>query len=327
MALGQTWMLGAAEGDDDVTYTAREIRLPTDALVSTQGVCGPDDYRVVQRAAGANMSVDVGAGSAVVTGATAAQRKYIQPNDATVNVDGFAAPSSGTLHYLIYLQVHDKQLGAGADYTPQLAITSAATLPATPSNAIPLADVTVAAGQASITTADIVDLRPRATSIPALDAYAEFYSQQNPSTGNAIPRQQQILYRPAGVRYTKAFTVGTHILDATKGQIDSIPFTGLWGVYACHRSHHIGPAELMVKRTSAALGEIRIPAAGSQGGNAAADTTLATLFGVIPCQRGDTLGCYYYQDAVTQTHLYDPNNEIAFRVWYVGPLPGIVGLS
>ncbi len=179
MALEQTVWLGAVPDDDTIKYVAREWRAVVDALVTTAGVCGTNDFKVTQRAAGANASFDVLAGLAVVPSSGTAQGKYVQRNNATANsadadvaVSTPAPPSSGTREHLIYLRVNDKQGDATATgYSPAFALLqdtgSGIPIASIPKNSIPLAGLTRRAGQTSVVNADIRDLRPRAAGLDA----------------------------------------------------------------------------------------------------------------------------------------------------------------
>jgi hypothetical protein len=165
--------LGALPGDEAAapSYSAREWRLLVDALCTAEGVVGLGDLKVGPRGAGANFSVDIAAGKAVVQGdSISGQGKYVAASTAVENrgTGVIAAPASGTRHYLIALRVFDRQSDSGAAYGFDLVIvppSGTGALAAVPPTAIPLADVSVASGQTSITAANIVDLRPFAASL------------------------------------------------------------------------------------------------------------------------------------------------------------------
>lgn len=163
------WMQ-AAVGDSAVSYSAAAYRYGLlAALFTTSGVIDPINsggLQVVQHAAGANMSVDVGAGTAVIPGTDVSlQGSYFCANDAGgVNLTVPAAPGSGTRVHRVVAQVQDHLNNAGyAVNTYQwvlslLADTGSGT-PATPASAISLATVSVSAGQANVTNANITDTR------------------------------------------------------------------------------------------------------------------------------------------------------------------------
>ena len=155
-----------------VEYTAEDVRYQL-ATMSGLGECviGLPDYRVVQRAAGANMSVDVAAGSGYVRGDTAArQGLYHVVNDATVNVVVSAADSTDPRIDQIVLRVYDDSYDGSGDNMAELAViagtpTTGADLDnrdgaaALPDTAMRLADILVDAGATSIVDADIAGAR------------------------------------------------------------------------------------------------------------------------------------------------------------------------
>lgn len=163
------WMQ-AATGDSAVSYSAANYRYGLlSALFTKTGVIDPINsggLQVVQHAAGANMSVDVNAGTAIIPGTDVSlQGNYFCANDAGgVNLTVPAAPASGTRVHRVVAQVQDRLNNAGyAANTYQwvlslLADTGSGT-PATPASAISLATVSVSAGQSSVTNANITDTR------------------------------------------------------------------------------------------------------------------------------------------------------------------------
>src|SRR5688500_13417181 len=72
------------------------------------GVMKPSDLRTTQRGAGANMSVDVSSGAALVPGTVVThQGFYYVFNDATVNLTIAASDPSNPRHDLIVARVRD----------------------------------------------------------------------------------------------------------------------------------------------------------------------------------------------------------------------------
>lgn len=148
------------------THSARMDRRLLEAL-STEGLV--DGLAVTQRAAGANLSVDVAAGLAVITGdGQARDGRYLVELSATENVAIGAAPGSDSRIDLVVLTVRNSEISGGDDdaIVQVIAGTVAASpvAPALPASSIPLAEVTVAAGAATITDANITDVRPARTS-------------------------------------------------------------------------------------------------------------------------------------------------------------------
>jgi len=179
------WMQ-AAIGDPPLPYSATQDRGLIDTIATAPGVVLGGDLRVSQRAAGANMSVDVAAGSAFVAGgAVAGQGKYLCQSTSVINVPVSPAPGAGTRTDLVVAQVNDKQSDGGPYYNwNPVVLAGTATVPAGMS-AIPLATIAVAAGVVSIVAANITDARPFATSFSSV-AVAPTYSSlpANPRQGD-----------------------------------------------------------------------------------------------------------------------------------------------
>jgi hypothetical protein len=146
-----------------------------------EGYLSAGSFQVIQRAAGANMTVDVqssvGEGAIVTGDSVTAQGKYfVPPTAANVNVDIAAADATNPRNDLVVLEVKDDQHDASGlnlarvrviTGTPNAsaALTNAPGVngtPALPSSCLALAVVRVAAGAPSITSAAIGDRRPSA---------------------------------------------------------------------------------------------------------------------------------------------------------------------
>jgi len=197
MANPQTIDLGAAYLDaDTLRWPAWGLRHDY-GLSPGEGAAGYEDFRVLQRQAGANMSVDVGATAAGlmvawVRGSTrTGQGLYRGDNvdrtapttstyKAQLNVDVSANASGNPRLDMVVLEVLDAK-HTGASSTLQIRVvagtgsvgatldnrTGAAALPA---SSILLADILVTNGAVSIVTADIRDRRafPLAGVVPPL---------------------------------------------------------------------------------------------------------------------------------------------------------------
>lgn len=147
----------------NVTYSARLARLLADALAPTEGVVS--GLAVSQRGAGANNSVDVALGVAIIKGDDQAdQGKYAVRNTATVNVAMSAAPVSNARIDLIVLKIRDPNAGgASGDDAVLTTVDGVASgspvAPATPASTIVLAQVLRTSGDTSVTTGMITDVR------------------------------------------------------------------------------------------------------------------------------------------------------------------------
>jgi hypothetical protein len=155
------------DGND---YPARLDRQFIEDVFDVEGVIKPAGgaLKVSPRAAGANMSVDVAAGRAVVRGDDEAnQGHYRVISTAVENLPIGAAPGSDSRIDLIVARVRDAAVtgGVSSDWLLEVipgAVAAAPVAPAVPPTAIPLAEVSVAAGTASIDAAKITDRRTAA---------------------------------------------------------------------------------------------------------------------------------------------------------------------
>jgi hypothetical protein len=164
-----TRWLQAPTGGTVQTYSGVMDRLLIGSIWPTEGILGLGHLKVAQRAAGANMSVDVAAGSAAITNDWVSNGGAYHTNEsATVNVAIPAAPASGTRTHIIVEQINDPQSDGGTNYVsaPACIADTGSGQPATPKSALLLATVSVAAGTASITNALITDKRNLASGIP-----------------------------------------------------------------------------------------------------------------------------------------------------------------
>ena len=172
---------------DGNTHPAEEVRLSHSAMLGSSsasfsggvgasdrahGVVNSGDFAVTQRAAGANMSVDVAAGHAWVRGTESQhQGAYHVYNDATVNLSLAASDATNPRVDLVIIRVQDA-FYSGETKTASVTVvtgTPAASPadPSLPANALVLARVRVAATTSSIGTANITDVRTRAAAIAA----------------------------------------------------------------------------------------------------------------------------------------------------------------
>lgn len=168
----------------DAEYTGADLGLPYRDIVS-EGVAGTTDLQVTQRGAGANMSVDVAAGVAWIKGddSAAAQPTYRVYNDATKNLTVTAADATNPRIDLVIAEVRDAAFsGVSTDWRLRVVAGTPAgspSAPATPSNSIVLARLSVPALDTTIGTAQITDYRPR----------AGLFSSLGPPAVTALPTQ------------------------------------------------------------------------------------------------------------------------------------------
>jgi hypothetical protein len=152
------------------TYHAKELGVLYRDLLS-EGIIGPGDLAVSQRAAGANMSVDVADGATWVLGDDdpARQPLYRCRNDAVVNLAIAAADATKPRVDRIVAHVYDAQFAGAQNKWALEVLQGVATAGATDvnllgadaigNNELELARVVVPAAAASIVNANIVDYR------------------------------------------------------------------------------------------------------------------------------------------------------------------------
>ena len=152
-------------------HTAENDRAFFDALLSSrEGAFGPTDQLVVQRAAGANMSVDVGAGKVAIKGDTNVnQGMYVAWNDAAANLVISASSPSNPRRDLIVARVRDAFYTGATNAWDLMVITgtpaAVPTDPTVPDNCLLLARIAVGTSVTTITNANITDLRPRLATV------------------------------------------------------------------------------------------------------------------------------------------------------------------
>lgn len=154
----------ATGADPEIEYGAQEhFRQFLDAITITGGGrLKFSEFRLSQRAAGANFSVDLSAGYYVISGTTspvAVQGKYLVHTTAVINIPTPSAPASGTRIHRIVAQVNDKAVDGGSTYGWRIWLledTGSGT-PAVPANARNIGTVSISSGQANVLDSHIVD--------------------------------------------------------------------------------------------------------------------------------------------------------------------------
>lgn len=156
----------AKPGDAEVSYAPAMDRQLFAVTFPAPGVIGRNDLAVSPRAEGANMSVDVAPGTAIVECDTTANGgSYLCAEPVKVNVPIPAAPSSGSRTHLIVMQARDPQGDAGSNYlSAPICVPDTGGGATLPNSAELLAKVTVIAGKAAVTADMIADARARAAS-------------------------------------------------------------------------------------------------------------------------------------------------------------------
>jgi hypothetical protein len=135
------------------------------------GVVSAGDLAVTQNGT-PNMSVNVAAGRAFIRGTETAslnQGVYSFFNDGAVNLAVAAADPTNPRRDLVIAQVRDSNYSGGVNDARLTVVTGTPAAspsdPTPPANALVLARIAVAAGATSVVTANITDLRTRATGL------------------------------------------------------------------------------------------------------------------------------------------------------------------
>lgn len=132
------------------------------------GIVRTGHLAVSQKSGGANMSVDVAKGLALITGSSSlAQGVYAFANDATTNLAIAAADVSNPRRDLVIAQIRDNEEDAGGQNDARLYVVTGTPAgspsdPTVPPSCLVLARVAVAAGATSITNGNITALAGKA---------------------------------------------------------------------------------------------------------------------------------------------------------------------
>lgn len=146
-------------------YAARLDRMLM-AQLWDEGVMDLAAFKVTQRGAGANFSVDVAAGEVVIAGDDQTnQGNYLARSIATINAAITAAPGANSRYDLVCIRINDPNAGGSAGNTASIVVTAGTpaaspAVPATPASSLPIAIIgPISTGVASITNAIITDAR------------------------------------------------------------------------------------------------------------------------------------------------------------------------
>lgn len=254
------------------TYDAIRLRTAIQDITGlTEGIVGTGDLAVTQRAAGANMSVDVAVGACWVQGDDVTrQGLYHCYNDAAVNLSVNSNSSGSTRTDTVVMHVYDSAAGAIADQALLEIVqgTPGAGAPTIGNTQMPIANITVANGAASIVNANIADLRVySATSFvrePAMPRAAVWHSvDQSVGSGTTVP----------GLRLafnSHRYDTGGFHSDSTNNSRLTIPQSGFYLVEFHGRwaASSLGErrADIFINGTTTSL-QTSVFAAGAAGSN------------------------------------------------------------
>jgi len=157
------------------THSAALFRQANDASYVRRGVLGASEYNVAQQAS-PNMSVQVGAGRALVPGTQgvtpagfnwSTQGSYFVENDGAATVTLAASNPTNPRIDVVYVAVQDAFYSGSNNQVVLGVVTGVASsspvTPSVPANAIALANVAVAANATTIVNANITNLANAST--------------------------------------------------------------------------------------------------------------------------------------------------------------------
>lgn len=170
------------------SYTADILRRVTKLLRGSQGVATSTDMSVAQNGT-PNMSVNVAAGQAAVDGTqdVVHQGTYVGLNDATANFSIAASDPTNPRIDIVVAQFEDS-VYSGANNDFKIAVVTGSPAgspvpPATPANAMVLAQVLVGATVTSIVNANITDQRTFVQSTGARGVLPGGYAEPSTTQG------------------------------------------------------------------------------------------------------------------------------------------------
>lgn len=148
----------------DGCHTAQGDRLIISGLVCVEGVKNPSSGELAVSDGPSGLQVVVAAGHAFIEGdSVAGQGMYHVYNDANETLTCSAADPTDPRIDLVVARVYDSQYTGSLDEWRLEIVTGtpspSPSAPATPASAIPLARVTVAAGDTALSSGDITDVR------------------------------------------------------------------------------------------------------------------------------------------------------------------------
>jgi hypothetical protein len=218
-----------------VSFTALGDRQLIASLWKSGGVVDHvgGHLKASQRAAGANMSVDIAVGGAIIYGTDVAAQACIHArSDAVVNVPVNAAPGAGTSRIdRIYARWLDADVLGGSSswligYVAGVAAASPSA-PVLPASAIPITQFTVLNTTTSITTGMLTDQRLQAARVGEGLIVAEYTTPSQPCGNGAVI--DKTLGSPT-IRPSVAATAGQFWQAGTPTRL-LCPFTGVYDVF------------------------------------------------------------------------------------------------
>jgi hypothetical protein len=250
--------------NDTTTQNADELRLERYHMTGgISGVVGTTSYAVSERGAGANMSVDVASGGAVIVGTEdSLQGSYFVTNDATVNLAVTAADATNPRKDLVVLYVRDS-FYSGANNDAQLVVV-AGTPAASPSepdldalgyeNYLVLALIDVPASDTAISNAQITNRRDYVSAVGSTLVVTSSTRPAGPYEGQRIyetDTDRELVYN--GSDWTLPKTFGAYVCTAATRPASGI-YEGMQIYETDTNRHYHYSGAVWVPRTSSFRG-------------------------------------------------------------------------
>jgi hypothetical protein len=202
-----------------ICYGAADYRLLISTIFPSPGVMSLNDWPITSNS---SAIVNVGAGTAVVAGTSAAeQRSYLARNPNVKTIQPPGPPTSSNRYDALYLVVNDGQVLGNHLFEWQVQCLSGSeaaspTVPAAPKDSIPLAAMIRRPGAVNILPADITDLRKVAL-LPSQPQSQKYWKTES-SSSSAV-------FKTTEAKDTTVPNLQFTVLDATA--IYRIYFTGI----------------------------------------------------------------------------------------------------
>lgn len=194
--------------DNGSSYSADADRHLIGAVFEESGVLGSTELKVSQRGAGANQSVDVALGRALIPQQSDATGKYLCRLTGSVqNIALNSPPGSNSRYDVIYAEVRDATIsGSDNDWRITFVEGTAAASPSVPAlphdHCIALARVLRASGDSTVNDAEITDMR----NLAYLSSWRRKYNERTAVTASINSTTTVAIC-------TVALTPGTYVID------------------------------------------------------------------------------------------------------------------
>ena len=145
------------------SHPAENDRLTQQSIFSSTGIIGASSMQVTAQAS-PNMTVNVASGWASILSSTSNGGVYVAYNDAAVTLTVTSNATGSTRIDRVVATVNDSYYSGASNNVVFSVVVGTTSAPATPSNSISLATISVANGASAITSGNITDTRTLTTS-------------------------------------------------------------------------------------------------------------------------------------------------------------------